>query len=150
MPVVVPVVHGVAMPLFHPWRALRALPQIDLSWPTLAAELGRTDGVARIEIDRRLGQAARRCVLAHELAHVLAGHGCRQPAAAEKRVRVYTARKLLPLPILTGALAYTVDLDYVAWDCWVTRDVLDDRLESLTAAEHDAIMAATAHHRDSA
>lgn len=138
------------MPLFHPWRALRALPHIDLSWPTLTTELGRTDGVSRIEIDRRLGEAARRCVLAHELAHVNAGHGCRQPARSERRIRVATARKLLPLPILTGALAYTLDLDYVAWDCWVTRDVLDDRLESLTDAERHAIMDATAHHRDSA
>jgi hypothetical protein len=28
--------------------------------------------------------------------------------------------------------------------------VLDDRLEALTAAEHAAVMDATAHHRDTA
>lgn len=136
--------------LFHPWRRLRSLPQVDVSWPVLATELGRTDGLTRIEIDRRLGQAARRCVLTHELVHVERGQGCRQPPTIERLVCIETARRLVPLSALTIALAYTTDLDYAAWDLWVTRDVLDDRLGSLSDAEKEAVMEATAHHRDSA
>lgn len=135
---------------FHPWRLLRSRLQIDVAWPVLAAELGHTDGLTRIEIDRRLGQAARRCVLTHELVHVDMGHGCRQTARIERLVRARTARLLLPLPLITTAAAYTTDLDYIALDCWVTRDVLDDRLNSLTDTERAAVMAATAHHRDTA
>lgn len=135
---------------FHPWRLLRSMPQLDVAWPVLAVELGRTDGLTRIEIDRRLGQAARRCVLTHELVHVDMGHSCRQPRRIERAVRARTARLLLPLPLIATAAAFTTDLDYMALDCWVTRDVLDDRLETLTDAERAAVMDATAHHRDTA
>ncbi len=139
--------HGVVMAIPHPWRELRGLPHIDLSWHDLPVEFGRTDGCS-IEMDRRLSQVQRRCTLAHELTHIRRGHQTVQPPAVERSVRLETARRLLPLAILTGALAYTLDLDYAAWDCWVTRDVLEDRLDGLTDYERAAVMAATAHHRD--
>lgn len=137
------------MQIPHPWRELRAMPQIDLTWHELPVEFGRTDG-RTIEMDRRLSQVQRRCTLAHELMHIRRGHTTAQPPEVERLVCVETARRLVPLPALTTALAYTTDLDYAAWDLWVTRDVLDDRLEALTDAEHAAVMAATAHHRDTA
>lgn len=136
---------------YHPWRRVRAMQQIEvespiLAWPTLAL----TDGYSRIEIDRRLTQAGRRCALDHELAHIDLGHvgGCggRQEAAARR----LSSRRLLPLPALVAALTYTTDLDYASWDLWVTRDVLDDRLAALSDTERMLIMDATAHHRDAA
>lgn len=125
------------------------MPHIDLAWRELPFEFGRTDGHL-IEMDRRLSRVQRRCTLAHELTHIRRGHTTAQPPLVERQVRAETARGLIPLPALTTALAYSTDLDYAAWDLWVTRDVLDDRLEALTDMEHDAIMDATAHHRDSA
>lgn len=117
-----------------------------LTFPTIAL----TDGYSRIEIDRRLSQTGRRCALDHELAHIDLGHvgGCssRQEAAARR----LSSRRLVPLPALTAALAYTTNLDYAAWDLWVTRDVLDDRLAALTDAERAAVMETTSHHRDTA
>lgn len=139
-----------AVTLLHPWRELRRMPHIALSWPILHAQLGRTDGHSRIELDRRLGQAERRCTLAHELVHVELGHGCRQPEPVEARVRAMTARRLLPLRALATALAYSLELEHVAFDCWVTRDVLDDRLADLKPAEYDYLMERTKHHREDA
>lgn len=132
----------------NPWRQLRALAGVDVSWPLLTAELGRTDGLSRIEIDRRLGQAERRCVLTHELVHLEHGHGCRQPPSVERLVRVEAARRLIPLPALTTALAYSTSLEYAAWDLWVTGEVLEDRLDTLSKAEVQAVEDATAHHRE--
>lgn len=121
---------------------------IDVAWPVLHAEAGRTDGYSMIEIDRRLGQTARRCVVEHERTHVLLGHACQQPEAIERQVRDRVARRLLPLGLLEQALAFTLDLDLASWECWVTRDVMDDRLAMLTGSEHERLMLATAHHRD--
>lgn len=136
------------MAWFHPWRALRALPTVDVTWPLLRVAYGRTDGLSVIEIDRRLGQTERRCTLTHELVHIERGHTCAQPPVVEHAVCVETARRLIPLLALTTALAYSTDLDFAAWDLWVTRDVLDDRLDGLTGDERAVVMAATAHHRD--
>lgn len=92
----------------------------------------------------------RRCAVDHELAHVELGHvgGC--SAANEQAARLRSSRRLLPVRMLAQALAFTLDLDAVAWDCWVTPRVLGDRLSTLDPGEHDRLMAATEHHRESA
>ncbi len=134
---------------YHPWRRLRARPDITVSWPVLRPPtMALTDGHSRIEIDRRLTQAARRCAVDHEMAHIELGHvdGC--TGREERAARKLSARRMIPLPALTTALAFTVDLDYAAWDLWVIRGVLEDRLEHLTDIERTAVMDATAHHRE--
>lgn len=134
--------------MYHPWRRLSEMPRIDVLWTDLPDDLiAETDGLTVIEMDRRLMQVDRRCALDHELAHIDLGHirGCN--GREETAARRLSARRLLPLSCLTTALAYTTDLEYAAWDLWVTRDVLDDRLDSLTEAERAAIMDATEHHR---
>ncbi len=134
----------------HPWHDLLGRQHIDVQWPQLAVEiLADTDGQDSIRIDPRLTQVARRCALDHELAHIDLGHigGCNP--AGERAARQLSARRLIPLVGLAQAMAATLDLDDVAEDCWVIRDVLDDRLAGLTQDEHWYLTAATAHHRTS-
>lgn len=133
---------------FHPWRELRARQHIEVLWPQMKLEIeGRTDGLTWIEIARRLGQAERRCTLTHELVHIDLGHTCEQSEAIERKVRLETARRLIHIKLLGAALAYTLHLDDVALDIWVTRSVLDDRLSELTENEHLYLMRKTEHHR---
>lgn len=110
--------------------------------------MGRTDGHSKIEIDVRLGQAARRCAITHELVHVERGHTCAQPPHVEYQVRIEAARRLLPITLLTDALRFSTRPEDIAFDCWVTVEVLRDRLGALSSTERLALTAHTAHHRD--
>jgi hypothetical protein len=134
------------MTTYHPWRNLRAHPEIDVIWPEIEI-FGQTDGTT-IQIDSRLGQTERRCTLEHEMQHVAAGHRCGQSESMELSIRQVVARRLVPISILAQALAYSLNLDEVAEDVWVTREVLDDRMAYLTEHETAEIYASTRHHRD--
>lgn len=139
------------MKIPHPWEDLSRRPHIEVQWPLLPQRLlSLTDGYSRIEIDRRLSQVQRRCALDHELCHIDLGvlGGCGGPG--EWRIRRHSARRMIPIKMLGQAMAYTLDLDAVAFDCWVIRPVLDDRLTWLTDAERAHLEAVTAHHRETA
>ena len=123
----------VGVPLPHPWRSLRELNHIVLHWRDDMPEylLGATDG-RHIWMRSDLSQVERRCVLAHELAHVLRRHRTCQPSAVEAAVEREAARFLLPDPrLLADALVWAHGrVDEAADVLWVTDDVLVTRLDA--------------------
>ena len=109
---------------------------------------GATDGASRIWLDPRMTQVERRCVLAHELVHIEQGHrGC-QPLAIERAVRAVAARQLITLEQLSDALPWSMSLDELADELWVTPLVLTDRLAGLTRAEREHLAARIPEHRE--
>lgn len=141
---------------FHPWRVLRGLPDVILaqvddlpsgkSWWAPEYRL--------VLLDRRLGQADRRCALAHELAHRAMGHqGTETPAKKmaarlESEANQLSARWLIILPDLLHAARWTTDRREMADELWVTPAVLSCRLRHLHPAERAQLMLATEHHRE--
>lgn len=131
--------------MHHPWRALRALSDWTLTVSDLPAGMrGRTHWPSRtITLRPGLNQAQRRSVLAHELLHVergpvLIGWQCQE----EHRVRVLTARRLIPLDRLIDAARWSLDVHEMADELWVDVSVLRDRLGSLSPWELDVIVLA--------
>lgn len=124
--------YGAPMPTPHPWRALRALAHVRLHWRDDMPEgmRGATNG-ARIWLREGMTQVERRCTLAHELAHLDAGHTTCQPDAVERRIRNQAARYLLPDPhVIAEALVWARgDVEAAADELWVTERVLRDRLD---------------------
>ena len=130
----------------HPWRRLRDLSHVVVSWRDDLPEpmLGASEG-DRIWIREGLKQVERRCVLAHELEHRDRGHrGC-QPEPVEASVRAAAARWLLPDPhVVADALVWARgDLEAAADELWVTERVLRHRLDArhLHPAERAIIVA---------
>jgi Zn-dependent peptidase ImmA (M78 family) len=122
--------------MYHPWRALRDHPDIDVEWTPLPdGILALTDGRTRIWIDPRQHQAKRRCTLAHELAHIELGHtgGCthREDRAADQ----IAARRLIPLDRLADALTWARSLEEAAEELWVDVAMLRARLDGLHPPE---------------
>lgn len=122
----------------HPWRALRALTHVDLSWRPMQGLLGRTDGNT-ITMHPRQSQAQRRCTLQHELIHLERGteHGVDE--AEERIVEQAAARILIPMPLLLDKLAWTRDMAELADECWVDEAMLRARLDALTLDERATI-----------
>jgi Zn-dependent peptidase ImmA (M78 family) len=115
-------------------------PEVSIHLRTdLGTRWGQTiwrNGVPEIHLAYDLGKVQRRCTLAHELHHVLNGPPCR-PLCPEDEADVIeqTARYLLPdLPSVAGAVALR-DLTEAAATLNVTRNVLTERLDSLTEDE---------------
>jgi Zn-dependent peptidase ImmA (M78 family) len=121
------------MSIPHPWRALRMLGHVRLHWRDDMPEgmRGATNG-ERIWLSSALSQVERRCTLAHELAHIDAGHTSCQPEDVERRVRNRAARYLLPDPhVIAEALVWARgDVHEAAEVLWVTPRVLRDRLDA--------------------
>lgn len=97
-----------------------------------------------ILLDDRLGRRAARCVLAHELGHVVLGHtGLPDVAGADRlsaRIEVaadqWAARRLLPGAELRRALAlYPDDEEAVAAELDVTAQVLRQRLADIARGQ---------------
>lgn len=121
---------------FHPWRVLRAWPEVELHLVDLPEGiLGATDG-ERIWLDRRQRQAQRRSTLTHELEHLERGHaGCQTPAV-EADVEDAAARKLIPLTALAEAIVWANSEVELAQDLWVDLAMVRTRLARLTVDEH--------------
>lgn len=130
--------------MYHPWRILREhFPDVemvcdhqpddgDAAW----TEWGPS-GIT-ITIDRRLPQATRRSVLAHELEHVTRGPLCGHPvldAREELSVDRAAARRLITIEQLAHAASWSTDLHELADELWVHPEVVRTRLESLTKEE---------------
>lgn len=139
-----PNVPGMHLP--HPWRDLRALAHVVVHHVELRPGVwGAGDGHSRIWLDRRLGQAERRCTLAHELEHLARGHrGCQDPAT-EATVCAAASRYLLPDPhAVADALVWARgDLEVAADELWVDEPTLRARLDArhLHPAERAIIVA---------
>lgn len=126
----------------HPWRSLRHKPHIDVVWTRDDTLLAGADAwwygdQAVILMDARLRQTQRRCALAHELAHEERGDtACnRLDARQELAADLMAARWLIELGDLLSALKWTRDKGELADELWVTRDLLQIRLDHLHPAE---------------
>lgn len=131
--------------MWHPWRALRSLLDIDVIWTERlpSGVLGATDG-ARIWMTPRQLQAERRCTLTHELVHIELGHiGC-QPPAIEAEVCEEAARRLITLEDLVHAVIWGQSPNEVAGELWVDLDTLMTRLNTLTDRERQVVNTALA------
>ena len=123
-----------------PWQVL------DASWPWVKIRIvhapdrwGQTvwiNGKPHIELAHDLGHIQQRCTLAHELHHLEIGQPCTPYCGGNERTVVEaTARWLLPdIDALGGHLA-DQDIDTAARELEVTRQVLIDRLTTLSADE---------------
>lgn len=140
---------------YSPWRHLRALPHLDITWTDDDTLLAGADAryfhtIRRIVMDKRLTQAERRSVLAHELGHALRGDlPCGDEALdlrQESVVEQWAARKLIELPALADALKWSDDPDEVADVLWVTRELLEVRLRHLHPAERAALRRDVSEH----
>lgn len=130
---------------YSPWRHLRSLPHVDLSWTDDERLLDGADAryfhtVQRILMDRRLGlQVERRCVLAHELGHAVRGdlpcHEERADDRQEAAVEQWAARQLITLDALADALRWSDNPTEVAEELWVTVDLLEVRIAHLHPSE---------------
>lgn len=127
------------MVLFHPWRRLRARPEIDLVWSRDPVAIGLTDGRHRVTIHPDQLQAERRCTLTHELAHIHLGHtnGCAN--RGEEAAKRLAARWLIDFSALLDALAWTDDLAEAADELWVDEPTLRARLRGLSELERAAL-----------
>ena len=129
----------------HPWRDLRALVEVHLHWRVLPWPLFGVTDSRSIWLHEGMSQVQRRCALAHELAHVRAGHEAHQSAVVEADVRAAVARYLLPdLEAVADALVWAHTQAEAAEELWVTEAVLVDRLEGLSAQEREWMAERTA------
>lgn len=117
----------------HPWRRLRSLTHVVVSWRDDLPDrmVGATEG-DRIWLRADLNQVERRCVLAHELEHRDRGHNGCQPELVEATVRAAAARYLLPDPhCVAEALVWARgDVEAAADELFVTPRVLRHRLDA--------------------
>jgi hypothetical protein len=128
--------------VIHPWRRLHDLAGWELRWhrPEDDSDAGFTLFEERvISLRADLTWAERRCTVLHECLHAERGPtlvgvlGARE----ELRVRRETARLLLPsVEDIAEVLAWTDSTEEAAAELLVDSDLLTDRLECLTPAEH--------------
>ncbi|MCD4853631.1 ImmA/IrrE family metallo-endopeptidase [Arthrobacter sp. AK01] len=101
---------------------------------------GRTNGVDVIWLNKGQQQVERRCALAHELVHLEGEHrGC-QPLGIETDVCEETARRLIPMDLLSKSLRWARSFDELADELWVTPDVLKDRFTGLEDKEWETLL----------
>ncbi|GMA31565.1 ImmA/IrrE family metallo-endopeptidase [Litorihabitans aurantiacus] len=124
----------------HPWRFLRGLPHVTLEWVRMHGRVGETNGVDLIRIHPDQLQVERRVTLTHETVHLERGHTTGCAPAVESEVREEASRRLIELPALLDALAWTEDWDEAADELWVTVDVLRDRIDTLSEVERAALV----------
>jgi len=128
--------------MFHPWRALRARPDVTVEWRHLSLDVyALNNGRDRIWMDPRQTQVERRCTIAHELAHIELGHtdGCTD--RDDREVDLLVARRLIEMPDLLDALRWAEDLREVADCLWVDEATLLARYDGLSCEERAEIVA---------
>lgn len=134
---------------YSPWRHVGSLPEIEV-W--CGDELAHADAYWEpdhrvILIDRRLGQAARRSRLAHELAHIDRGdercaHGPdadRLNRRQERYADELAARRLIPFERLLTVLQVDQDEHQHAQELGVDLATLFARIRAVTPTERDRL-----------
>ena len=129
---------------YSPWRELRALDELIYEQTDLPSGDAWWVPAHNVILMRPgLKQVQRRCALAHELAHRELGHtgqceygdARRLGARAEADADAWAARKLITVEQLAEVLVWTDDRDEAAAELWVTRRILDRRLEYMHLGE---------------
>lgn len=100
---------------------------------------GCTNGTDTIWLDSRLTAVEQRCVLTHEILHVVHGHTAEQPHHIEDQIHAATARWLVPWPHLLAAIGEQLTEHDLADDLGVTVEVLRYRLAHATPAERSSL-----------
>lgn len=139
--------------MYHPWRHLLRL-FADGDGTTLS--FGPTPGdrpawyspsADHVLMRPDLKQVVRRCALAHELAHRDLGHSgecfypdaSRQASRAEQDADEMAARRLIDLKEFIDVLCWTDDKNEAAEALWVTRHMLDVRLDTMYWGEQQIV-----------
>lgn len=129
---------------WHPWQELRALDELIYAQADLpSGDAWWVPSQKVILMRPGLKQVQRRCALAHELGHRELGHtgqceyadSDRQGRRAEVLADVWAARKLITVEQLAHVLVWTDDRGEAAHELWVTRRILDRRLEYMHLGE---------------
>lgn len=134
--------------MHHPWRELRNRGDGVLLFFTtfedgrVAATLGN-----RIYLDKDLLQVERRCAIQHEQVHRDLGHTDCETPADEAKARAVTARRLLSANQLIPVALWTQSIEEAADELWVTPQVLEDFIATLTTEEWDTITQAVGEAR---
>jgi hypothetical protein len=92
-----------------------------------------------IVLDSGLCQYERRCTLAHEIVHAERGDHCGLTEREEEDVHAEAARRLIALPDLAWAMAWTLDVRELADELWVDEPTMTTRLDRLDEYEHEQI-----------
>lgn len=123
--------------MWHPWRALRHLPEVRLEWQDVDHEMGHYDFAADcITITSGMTQAERRCTLTHELIHRERGPVAEHLREKEEAiVRDLTARRLIPLHALMEAIMWSYNELEMSEELWVDEGIVRDRLAGLDPIE---------------
>ena len=124
--------------MHHPFHALKQLPDWEVSFESLPdGMMGYTDWDSQtIVLSKDLGQAERRCTIAHELEHIRRGPVAEGGEAREERlVDEVVARQLIGIRELGEAMAWSQHVEEVAEDLWVDVDTVRVRLASLHPSE---------------
>lgn len=125
---------------YSPWRHVHAMPHLRLVHERLDGLDSLYDPAEmQITLDSRLGQAERRCALAHELVHAEEGHeaqACPVLAARQERMaEQVAASRLILLEELANAMVWAHDERQLAEELWVDVDTVLNRLRGLTDQE---------------
>lgn len=123
--------------VFHPWRTLSRLSDVELRWARPEGLLGFWCNRTRtITLHADQNQAERRCTLTHELLHAERGD-----TTCDWRTHRDAARLLIDLDRLGEALAfYGDDLTQLAEELWVDEDTLRTRLQHLHPSERGYLL----------
>lgn len=127
---------------WHPWRALRHKPHVDVVWQPLDGRLGAWDATtSTIYMHPRQGQAQGRVTATHEQIHQEWGHDGCQPEPVELRVRKETARRCIGIyDLAEAALFYGCENPLaLAEELWVDVETVVVRMDHLHPAERGYI-----------
>lgn len=134
------------MTFAHPWRRLRNLPQITLTWHDGGDAGWYEFDTQTISLRRGMTQAERRSTLRHELEHHARGSFTeaemeREEAACE----LAAARDLIDIRKLGEAMAWATSRAEVADELWVDEALVSVRLDHLHPAERAYLRHRLAH-----
>lgn len=122
---------------WHPWRHLRSMTDVAVTWDAPDGTLGTWCAVTRaMAFHPEQSQAQRRCTATHEIVHAELAHAGPCTESTELMVLKISARRLIGVRALGDAVVFHLDdRAALAQELWVDRQTLDARLDHLHPAE---------------